>query len=56
MENNFLMSFVHRIPDRRDSIIYFAFCFPFSYEECQKMLEKYDAELKYCKDITPEKW
>ena len=49
------MSFVHRIPDKRDTVTYFAFCFPFSYEECQTMLDKYDEQFKYCYDLDKDK-
>ena len=56
LENqNFLMSFIHRLPDKKESITYFAFCFPFSYEESQNMLEKYDQQFNYCKEINSEK-
>jgi hypothetical protein len=50
------MSFVHRIPDKRDTVTFFAFCFPFSYSECQEMLEKYDKQFEYCKDLNSQNW
>ena len=54
-DTNFMMSFIHRIPDKRDTITYFAFCFPHSYEECQQMLEKCDQKFDHCKNLIPER-
>ena len=45
LDTNFVMSFIHRMPDKRDTVTYFAFCFPFSYTDCQQMLDKYDERL-----------
>lgn len=56
IDNQFYMSFIHRFPDRKDSVTYFAFCFPHSYEECQSMLEEYDKKFEYCKYLSPENW
>jgi hypothetical protein len=55
-DQNFQMSFIHRIPDKRYTITYFAFCFPYSYEECQTMLQNYDRQFSYCKNLSPDKW
>ena len=52
INNSFLMSFVHRIPDRRDSVTYFAFCFPYSYEESQTALDKLDAQFAECRELS----
>jgi len=56
LENTFIMSFIHKLPEKRDTTTYFAFCFPFSYEETQDMLAKYDQKFTYCKSINPETW
>lgn len=56
LDNQFFMSFIHRFSDRKDSITYFAFCFPHSYEECQAMLEEYDKQFEYCKNLNAENW
>jgi hypothetical protein len=56
VEQNFQMSFIHRIPDKRETVTYFAFCFPFSYEESQNMLSKYDQQFEHCKYLTPDRW
>jgi cytosolic carboxypeptidase protein 5 len=50
-----MMSFIHRIPDKRETVSYFAFCFPHSYEECQQMLEKYDQKFEHCRTLSPNK-
>ncbi|XP_069829354.1 cytosolic carboxypeptidase-like protein 5 isoform X2 [Dendropsophus ebraccatus] len=42
VENQFVLSFVHRFLDCRGATTYFAFCFPFSYEECQELLSGLD--------------
>lgn len=38
IEGNFILSFTHKLPESRSAIVYIAFCFPFSYSECQAML------------------
>lgn len=53
-ENNFTMSFIHRLPEKKDTVTYFAFCFPHSYEDCQEMLEKYDKKFQNCKYLTAD--
>ncbi|XP_053566964.1 cytosolic carboxypeptidase-like protein 5 [Bombina bombina] len=42
IENQFVLSFVHRFLECRGATTYFAFCFPFSYEESQEMLAGLD--------------
>ncbi|KAB5542077.1 hypothetical protein PHYPO_G00087300 [Pangasianodon hypophthalmus] len=44
-ENQFTLSFVHRVVEGRGVITYFAFCYPFSYTECQDMLLQLDQRL-----------
>lgn len=44
-ENQFTLSFVHRVLEGRGIITYFAFCYPFSYTECQDMLLQLDQRL-----------
>ncbi|XP_062850737.1 cytosolic carboxypeptidase-like protein 5 isoform X2 [Trichomycterus rosablanca] len=44
-ENQFFLSFVHRVLDVKGVITYFAFCYPFSYTECQDMLLQLDQRL-----------
>uniref|UniRef100_A0AAY4BYM0 Cytosolic carboxypeptidase-like protein 5 n=1 Tax=Denticeps clupeoides TaxID=299321 RepID=A0AAY4BYM0_9TELE len=44
-ENQFVLSFVHRLLDVRGATTYFAFCYPLSYLECQEMLQQLDQRL-----------
>ncbi|CAF0953594.1 unnamed protein product [Rotaria sordida] len=42
INEDFKLSFVHRMADLKNSITYFAFCFPHSYEDMQQLLNTYD--------------
>lgn len=42
VNEDFKMSFIHRMTDAKNSITYFAFCFPHSYEDMQTLLNTYD--------------
>ncbi|CAF3423867.1 unnamed protein product [Rotaria socialis] len=42
VNEDFKLSFIHRMPDLKSSITYFAFCFPHSYEDMQLLLNTYD--------------
>lgn len=42
VNEDFKVSFVHRMMDTKNSITYFAFCFPHSYEDMQNLLNTYD--------------
>ncbi|XP_046729189.1 cytosolic carboxypeptidase-like protein 5 isoform X2 [Silurus meridionalis] len=44
-ENQFTLSFVHRVLEGKGVITYFTFCYPFSYTECQDMLLQLDQRL-----------
>ncbi|XP_062406562.1 cytosolic carboxypeptidase-like protein 5 isoform X3 [Sardina pilchardus] len=44
-ENQFTLSFVHRLSEVRGATTYFAFCYPFSYAESQDMLQQLDQRL-----------
>ncbi|XP_078069167.1 cytosolic carboxypeptidase-like protein 5 isoform X1 [Mustelus asterias] len=52
VENQFILSFMHRFLDYRGATTYFAFCFPFTYSECQEMLMRLDEKFEYCKHLT----
>uniref|UniRef100_A0AAQ5WXS8 Cytosolic carboxypeptidase-like protein 5 n=1 Tax=Amphiprion ocellaris TaxID=80972 RepID=A0AAQ5WXS8_AMPOC len=39
VDNQFILSFTHRLLEVRGATTYFSFCFPFSYNECQEMLQ-----------------
>ncbi|KAJ1158462.1 hypothetical protein NDU88_011150 [Pleurodeles waltl] len=51
-ENQFVLSFVHRFLEYRGATTYFAFCFPFSYADCQEMLNGLDERFSDCKHIS----
>ncbi|XP_063297985.1 cytosolic carboxypeptidase-like protein 5 isoform X1 [Pelobates fuscus] len=53
VENQFILSFVHRFLDCRGATTYFAFCFPFSYEESQEMLAGLDDRFSDCRRMSP---
>nr|KAF6428883.1 ATP/GTP binding protein like 5 [Molossus molossus] len=41
-ETQFVLSFVHRFVEGRGATTYFAFCYPFSYSDCQDLLNQLD--------------
>ncbi|XP_042552631.1 cytosolic carboxypeptidase-like protein 5 isoform X1 [Dipodomys spectabilis] len=41
-ETQFVLSFVHRFVEGRGSTTFFAFCYPFSYSDCQDLLTQLD--------------
>lgn len=43
----FTLSFIHRFSEGRNSSTYFAFCFPWSYTQCQNVLTELDARFKF---------
>ena len=51
-DGQFTMSFTHTFPDIKNATSYFAFCYPFSYDECQVKLEKLDSQYSHCKKIA----
>ncbi|XP_062825062.1 cytosolic carboxypeptidase-like protein 5 isoform X1 [Anolis carolinensis] len=53
VETQFVLSFVHRFLDCRGATTYFAFCYPFSYTECQEMLAQLDAHFAECRHLSP---
>ncbi|XP_063771004.1 cytosolic carboxypeptidase-like protein 5 isoform X4 [Pseudophryne corroboree] len=53
VENQFILSFVHRFLECRGATTYFAFCFPFSYEESQEMLAGLDGRFADCRLMSP---
>lgn len=42
INDDFKLSFIHRMTDAKISVTYFAFCFPHSYEDMQTLLNTYD--------------
>nr|XP_016853308.1 PREDICTED: LOW QUALITY PROTEIN: cytosolic carboxypeptidase-like protein 5 [Anolis carolinensis] len=53
VETQFVLSFVNRFLDCRGATTYFAFCYPFSYTECQEMLAQLDAHFAECRHLSP---
>ncbi|XP_068792682.1 cytosolic carboxypeptidase-like protein 5 isoform X3 [Struthio camelus] len=53
VETQFVLSFVHRFLEYRGATTYFAFCYPFSYTECQEMLAQLDSRFEECKYMSP---
>ncbi|XP_003787508.1 cytosolic carboxypeptidase-like protein 5 isoform X1 [Otolemur garnettii] len=41
-ETQFVLSFVHRFVEGRGATTFFAFCYPFSYSDCQDLLHQLD--------------
>lgn len=41
-ESQFVLSFVHRFVEGRGATTFFAFCYPFSYSDCQDLLNQLD--------------
>ncbi|NXP67036.1 CBPC5 protein, partial [Chloropsis cyanopogon] len=53
VETQFVLSFVHRFLEHRGATTYFAFCYPFSYTECQDMLAQLDGRFQDCRNMSP---
>ncbi|NXX10271.1 CBPC5 protein, partial [Podargus strigoides] len=53
VETQFVLSFVHRFLEHRGATTYFAFCYPFSYAECQEMLAQLDGRFQECQHMAP---
>ncbi|XP_077148023.1 cytosolic carboxypeptidase-like protein 5 isoform X3 [Ranitomeya variabilis] len=53
VENQFVLSFVHRFLDCRGATTYFSFCFPFSYEESQELLAGLDDRFSDSRLMSP---
>ncbi|XP_074847649.1 cytosolic carboxypeptidase-like protein 5 isoform X3 [Carettochelys insculpta] len=53
LETQFVLSFVHRFLEYRGTTTYFAFCYPFSYTECQEMLAQLDRRFEECQYMSP---
>lgn len=55
VETQFVLSFVHRFLEHRGTTTYFAFCYPFSYTECQEMLAQLDSRFEECQHMSPSR-
>lgn len=59
-ETQFVLSFVHRFVEGRGATTFFAFCYPFSYSDCQDLLSQLDqrfpetySALNRCSPVLP---
>ncbi|XP_060946932.1 cytosolic carboxypeptidase-like protein 5 isoform X2 [Limanda limanda] len=53
IDNQFILSFTHRLSEVRGATTYFSFCFPFSYTECQEMLKQMDESHPNAAHLNP---
>uniref|UniRef100_A0A8C4WWY6 Cytosolic carboxypeptidase-like protein 5 n=1 Tax=Eptatretus burgeri TaxID=7764 RepID=A0A8C4WWY6_EPTBU len=53
VDNQFVLSFAHRFLESHGSVTYFAFCYPFSYSDCQTMLQELDTRFSNCQHLNP---
>ncbi|XP_024860179.1 cytosolic carboxypeptidase-like protein 5 isoform X2 [Kryptolebias marmoratus] len=53
VDNQFILTFTHRLLEVRGATAYFSFCFPFSYAECQEMLQQLDESYPNAVQLSP---
>ncbi|XP_026175224.1 cytosolic carboxypeptidase-like protein 5 [Mastacembelus armatus] len=53
VDNQFILSFTHRLLEVRGATTYFSFCYPFSYSECQEMLQQLDESYPNAAQLSP---
>ncbi|XP_068610170.1 cytosolic carboxypeptidase-like protein 5 [Brachionichthys hirsutus] len=53
VNNQFILSFTHRLSEVRGATAYFSFCYPFSYSECQEMLQQFDKTYPKADHLCP---
>ncbi|KAM4521579.1 cytosolic carboxypeptidase-like protein 5 isoform 2-T5 [Odontesthes bonariensis] len=53
VDNQFILSFTHRLLEVRGATTYFSFCFPFSYTECQEMLQQLNESNPNAAQLSP---
>lgn len=46
IDGQFQLSFLYRFPEQKQMVCYFAFCYPYSYEDTQEYLHQLDTKLK----------
>ncbi|KAM8831344.1 cytosolic carboxypeptidase-like protein 5 [Spinachia spinachia] len=52
-DGQFILSFSHRLSEVRGATTYFSFCFPFSYSECQEMMQRLDKSYPNAAQLSP---
>lgn len=55
VENQFILSFTHRILEARGATTFFSFCYPFSYAESQEMLQQFDKSYPNAAQLSPSR-
>lgn len=55
VDNQFILSFTHRLLEVRGATTYFSFCYPFSYSECQEMLQQFDKSYPNAAQLSPSR-
>uniref|UniRef100_A0A8C7XUW7 Cytosolic carboxypeptidase-like protein 5 n=1 Tax=Oryzias sinensis TaxID=183150 RepID=A0A8C7XUW7_9TELE len=53
IDNQFVLSFTHRLSEARGATTYFSFCYPYSYTECQEMLQQLDDSYPNAAQLSP---
>ncbi|XP_072218490.1 cytosolic carboxypeptidase-like protein 5 isoform X2 [Leuresthes tenuis] len=53
VDNQFILSFTHRLLEVRGATTYFSFCYPFSYTECQEMLQQLTESYPNASQLSP---
>uniref|UniRef100_A0A8C5HY36 Cytosolic carboxypeptidase-like protein 5 n=1 Tax=Gouania willdenowi TaxID=441366 RepID=A0A8C5HY36_GOUWI len=53
VDSQFVLTFTHRISEVRKATTYFSFCYPFSYTECQEMLQQLDRSFPNAAQLSP---
>lgn len=56
VDNQFILSFTHRLLEVRGATTYFSFCYPFSYSECQEMLQQFDKSYPNAAQLSPSRY
>jgi len=56
VDNQFILSFSHRLLEARGVTTYFSFCFPFSYRECQEMMQQLDQSQPDAAELSPSRY
>nr|XP_018672540.1 cytosolic carboxypeptidase-like protein 5 isoform X1 [Ciona intestinalis] len=54
VDGQFMLSFTHRFSENRGGTTYFAFCYPYTYTECQEALEALDQKFSHCVNLKPK--
>lgn len=53
VDNQFILSFTHRMSEMKGAATFFSFCYPFSYTECQDMLHQLDDNYPSAVQLSP---